>query len=99
LTCGYWLVPVGYGLWAKPSPHPEQRQGPTQQPRSDGQAVTGGGNSRVSEADMGKMQEMLTPGTAALIVVVPEPLADDVTNSIGEADTHVLEADLPPPQQ
>jgi hypothetical protein len=36
---------------------------------------------------MDKMQQMLAPGTSAIIAIVAEPLADDVTSGVEEADT------------
>jgi uncharacterized membrane protein len=60
------------------------------QPRGQGQADTGGGragNTGVSSANMDEMQQMLTPGTSAVILVVPEPMTEAVTSGVDEADT------------
>ena len=59
------------------------------QPRSQGQADSAAGQAEttgISSADMAKMQQMLAPGTSAIIVVVPEPMTDDVTSELDQAD-------------
>jgi uncharacterized membrane protein len=70
------------------------------QPRTNNQTTgdTTGTQTSVSAQDMSKMQDMLTAGTSALIVIVPEPAADDLATSIGQPEAQVVEADLPPPQ-
>lgn len=58
-------------------------------PRSQGQSDTATGqtgHTGISSANMDKMQEMLTPGTSAIIAVVPEPMAQDVSSDVEEAD-------------
>jgi hypothetical protein len=58
-------------------------------PRSQGQADTAAGqagHTGISSASMDQMEEMLTPGTSAIIAVVPEPLAQDVTSGVEKAD-------------
>jgi hypothetical protein len=54
-----------------------------QRPSSSGQAA-GAGASRagISSSDLGKMQGALDPGESALILVVAEPAADDVTSQM-----------------
>ena len=66
---------------------------------STGQA----GQTGISPANMGKMQDMLEPGTSAIIAVVPEPLAEDVGTGVEEADAtdtgKVVVIEVAPPQQ
>jgi uncharacterized membrane protein len=87
-------------------------QGKSTSPRAD-QAVdgvvallgqrpgqAGGGareNQQISAENAEKMQEMLTPGTSAVIVVVAEPAADDVSAALSDNDAHVVEAPLAAP--
>jgi uncharacterized membrane protein len=45
------------------------------------------GQTGISAANMDKMQQMLTPGTSAIIAVVPETQADAVSSGVDQADT------------
>ncbi|MEA2723728.1 MAG: hypothetical protein QOH59_1499 [Gemmatimonadales bacterium] len=76
------------------------------QPSTQSQADTAAGqagHTGISSANMGKMQDMLAPGTSAIIAVVPEPLAQDVSSGVEKADTtdtgKVVVVEVAPPQQ
>jgi uncharacterized membrane protein len=67
-----------------------QPRGQGQADAAGGQADTAGGqagNSGVSSANMDEMQQMLTPGTSAVILVVPEPMTEAATSGVDAADT------------
>jgi uncharacterized membrane protein len=60
------------------------------QPRSQGQsgaAAAQTGQTGISSANIDRMQEMLAPGTSAIIAVVPEAETQDVTSGVDAADT------------
>lgn len=57
---------------------------PSAQGYAPGQASAGG--TGISPANMTRMQDMLAPGTAAVIVVVDDPYGQDVGSSMRQAD-------------
>jgi uncharacterized membrane protein len=57
---------------------------PSAQGYAPGQASAGG--TGVSAANMSRMQDMLTPGNAAVIVVVDDPYGNDLGSSMRQAD-------------
>jgi hypothetical protein len=68
----------------------------------NGEPVSGAGATRagISSADMGEMQDLLTPGNTALILVVPHPAVADVTSELKQADASpVYDAPLVAPSQ
>jgi hypothetical protein len=63
----------------------------------NGEPVSGAGATRagISSANMSEMQDMLTPGKTALILVVPHPAVADVTSELKQADaSQVYDAPL-----
>jgi hypothetical protein len=68
-----------------------------QRPSKNDKAVSGAGATRagVSSANMKEMQNMLTPGNTALIIVVPQTDVADVSSEMKQADaTQVYDAPL-----
>jgi hypothetical protein len=57
---------------------------PSAQGYAPGQASAGGAG--MSPSNMSRMQDMLTPGNAAVIVVVDDPYGQDVGSSMRQAD-------------
>jgi hypothetical protein len=66
-------------------------------PSKNDKSVSGAGATRagISSANMSEMQNMLTPGNTALIIVVPQTDAADVSSQMKQADaTQVYDAPL-----
>ena len=66
-------------------------------PSKNDQSVSGAGATRagILSANMSEMQNMLTPGNTALIIVVPQTDAADVSSQMKQADaTQVYDAPL-----
>ena len=66
-------------------------------PSKNDKAVSGAGATRagISSANMKEMQNMLTPGNTALIIVVPQTDVADVSSEMKQADaTQVYDAPL-----